>query len=220
MKMFLVEALTRTQTVEDLGITVSPNLSQVITPEQFSSSLCLQELIRKGHLRASRVSLCREEKPAKPGKKKPPLQKGPQAPPQETQLISKPQKDISSTPVANTHRRIQSSEEALTAAVEKAIKAVVEETVATTVATVVKTELNKIVVVSPGSQANLQAPVKSLAPEISSVSSDEPLFIPSGLVPKGSSGEISISSETQEADSLGDSASALKKLRKGKGESK
>jgi hypothetical protein len=66
--MYLVESLSRTQAIADLGISIRPGLPMVISPEDFAKSLCLAELVRQGHLRVSRTSLCREELRAKPGR--------------------------------------------------------------------------------------------------------------------------------------------------------
>lgn len=60
--MYLIEAIAnRPVDIEDLGLSVTPSSPKTITQSEFSNSICLAELIRRGLLRASPTSFCREE---------------------------------------------------------------------------------------------------------------------------------------------------------------
>lgn len=217
--MYRVESLTRTLSVDDLGITISPNLPKVISPEDFSKSLCLAELVRQGHLRVSKTSLCREEVPAKPGPKR-------KDPPTPTRSASKKLAQPNKKPTSNTDLENVNLE--ISESVVDTVKQTVADTVKQTVASSLKQAVEDLVrsaidsvIRSAIEKHPLGAPLPRVPQVQTSVSKDlsisgeAPMFIPSGIVPKGASGEISVVSETQTSESLGDSASALKKLRKG-----
>ncbi len=229
--MYRVESLTRTLPIEDLGITVSPNLPKVISPEDFAKSLCLAELVRQGHLRVSRTSLCREEVPANPRLRKKDF--APESPPRE----APPKK---STPPKKPFPAAKSEvSETVVGTVEQTVADTVKQTVAVTVKQTVASSLKEAIedLVKSAVDSAIKSAIEGSIPELYlkalppsaspptaspagkpvdlPVSGEAPLFIPSGIVPKGVSGEISVVSETQTSESLGDSASALKKLRKG-----
>jgi hypothetical protein len=211
--MYLVESLTRTQAIADLGISIRPGLPKVISPEDFAKSLCLAELVRQGHLRVSRTSLCREELPPKRGRK-------PGVPVQEPT----PAKGV---PASNAVPPRSPQRQGRREAISEGVATTVEQVVATTVKQTVTSTLKEVVESAVRSaldsagfytaqRAIPEAPKRFTAPqEDLPILGAAPMFIPSGLVPKEASGEVSVSSQTQTSDGLGDSASALKKLRKG-----
>ena len=203
--MYLVESLSRTQAIADLGISIRPGLPMVISPEDFAKSLCLAELVRQGHLRVSRTSLCREELRAKPGRK-PVRAQGP----------------AKGTPVSNAAPQgNQAIWGEVATTVEQVVATTVKQTVTSTLKEVVESAV-KSALDSAGIHTVQRATPEAPAPrrlaapqEDPPVFGEAPMFIPSGLVPKEVSGEVSVSSQTQTSEGLGDSASALKKLRKG-----
>lgn len=218
--MYRVESLTRTVSVDDLGITISPSLPKVISPEDFAKSLCLAELVRQGHLRVSKTSLCREELPAKQSYKRKPLQTPPGPAPQPKHAL---------LPQRSPGIRREEISEAVATTVEQAVATTVKQVAASTfkeaiegvmrsaIDSAVKAAVERTLSELPSQDREFpRAPARSPRQEDPlPISGEAPMFIPSGIVPKEVSGEISVESQTQSSEGLGDSASALKKLRKG-----
>ena len=205
--MYLIEATVKSLTVEDLGLFIGVNLPKTVSEEDFKSSVCLAELIRKGLLRASRTNLCREEIRAKAAKKK---KNVPQKIP--TPEVGAPKRG------AQNQGAIVREERPLSMGFirREELSEVVSEAVRNTLVSL--TGMTKTL-------SSVNAPQELEKPQNRALQSkpfsedipigDAPVFIPSGLVPKGSSGEITVTSQSQSSESLGDSAAALKKLRKG-----
>lgn len=212
--MYLVESLTRTQAVEDLGVTVSPSLPVVISGEDFAKSLCLAELVRQGHLRVSRTSLCREELPAKQTAKRKPSgfsHAKVLAPPpalQSSQGMSR--EDISEVVATTVQQTVATTVRQATA---ESLKEAIESLLKSALDSAVKSAVEKTLSELPSTDRGfVRTPTSKETPAISG---EAPMFIPSGLVPKEVSGEVSVVPQTQSSEGLGDSASALRKLRKG-----
>lgn len=218
--MYRVEALTRTVSVDDLGISVSPNLPKIISPEAFTKSLCLAELVRQGHLRVSKTSLCREELPAKQINKRKLLQTptGPAPQPKHALL---PQRSSGLSPEKISEAVATTVEQAVATTVKQVaastFKEAIEGVVRSAIDSAVKAAVERTLSELPHQDREFpRASARSPRQEDSlPISSEAPMFIPSGIVPKEVSGEISVVSQTQSSEGLGDSASALKKLRKG-----
>lgn len=215
--MYLIEATTKPVTVEDLGIFVGVNLPKTVSEEDFKSSVCLAELIRKGHLRASKTSLCREEIKAKPAKKK-------RSNAHFVQRVASSEnpKPTIKNPEPIREERIYPGREGFIRRDELSavVTEVVDKAVRSTVAAL--TSLSPAlppVYVSSTPVEPLRPPNKGISDksfvEDPPPNGDAPMFIPSGLVPKDSSVGISVISQSQSSENLGDSAAALKKLRKG-----
>ena len=219
--MYLIEATTKSVTVEDLGIFVGVNLPKTISEKEYQSSVCLAELIRQGHLRASRTSLCREEVKPKTQKKKrtltPPPRFGDALPVRAaSQIEAYPQPSLESRKTLDSRETFIRRDE-LSAVVAEVVDKAVRNTVAALVGAAPTHTLSQFSAPSGelGKPFSRGLAVRSI-PEEPPLSGDVPLFIPSGLVPKDSSGGgITVTLESQSSEDLGDSAAALKKLRKG-----
>ncbi len=209
MRRYLVEAFSKAVVIEDLNLVVAPNQPKTISEESYKSSVCLGELVKRGQLRVSRTSLCREEVIPKVPKKKKTLKvsppKGFVAPPETAPLAEEPvPRKVSKN---NDYLRKEDLVEIVSAAVTNAVRSTV----------VALQGLSQI----PAPQSRYEAPARVSPRSSSRVEEDLPLpeeipiFIPTGLVPKETSGEITVTSQSQSSEDLGDSAAALKKLRKG-----
>jgi len=207
MTMYLIEATSKSVSVEDLGLFVGYNLPKTITEEQYKSSVCLAELVKRGQLRISKTSLCREEIVLKPSKKKKTLSGT-----SSKSGILNPQVQVSVPERVLPVRENYISREELSNVVSTAIDNAVRRTVAA---------LSSATPTSPLPQSSAlpveppRSPIRVKPAEEFAVNGDAPMFIPTGLVPKDSSLGISITSESKSSEDLGDSAAALKKLRKG-----
>lgn len=207
--MYLIEATSKSVSVEDLRLFVGYNLPKTITEEQYKSSVCLAELVKRGQLRISKTSLCREEIVLKPSKKKKTLSGTP-----SKSGILNPQEQVSVPERVLPVRENYISREELSNVVSTAIDNAVRRTVAALSSAAPTSPLPQPawMPVEPlrSSSRGAAKPAEEFA-----VNGDAPMFIPTGLVPKDSSLGITITSESQSSEDLGDSAAALKKLRKG-----
>lgn len=202
--MYLIEATSKSVSVEDLGLFVGYNLPKTITEEQYKSSVCLAELVKRGQLRISKTSLCREEIVLKPSKKKKPLSGTPPKSVILTRQVQAPAPERVLPVMGNYISR-----EELSNVVSTAIDNAVRRTVAALSSATPTTQPASPPVEPPRISSRAK-----LAEEFA-VYGDAPMFIPSGLVPKDSSSSMAITSQSQSSEDLGDSAAALKKLRKG-----
>lgn len=204
--MYLIEATSKSVSVEDLGLFVGHNLPKTITEEQYKSSVCLAELVKRGQLRVSKTSLCREEIVLKPSKKK--ILSGTPS----KSLVLAPQVQASLPERVLPVRENYISREELSNVVSTAIDNAVRRTVAALSSAAPTVTLTQPVAppVEPPRSSSRAKPAEEAA-----VNGDAPMFIPSGLVPKDSSSSMAITSQSQSSEDLGDSAAALKKLRKG-----
>lgn len=219
--MYCLEARLPRVFIQDLNLLVLRGTPQWVTEEQYQKSIVLRELVRRGDLTASRRSRSRVSKPpqkprvhsarlSRPSKvqrKMPLVEKVELTPEQLKELLDKTAKDAAASAISALAPMLNAVLENQKAAQAAPAQAPDLETLEDRVAAVVERAIANLPA-SKGGGSTLPGQVHAAA------GPEEPVYIPTGIVPKDSKGVISVQSNASDSGDLGDAAAALKKLRK------
>ena len=211
--MYLIEALIKPITVEDLGVLVKPNEPVVLTEEQYARSLCISKLIRSGAIRVSKYKPSRVELPPPPPSRTRVGLSASRTIVRETKPPELPK------PPEDSSLKASEIEKLIERALEKKMRELLPSPAAPDIAGQILPHLSPLFEeITKNIQSLASSGVSSRSEGIrnggrTSTGVEEPLFIPKGLVPETHT-EITVQSESQSDGGLGDSAAALKKLRR------